>query len=88
MPTVPVRHALGSYDVHIEPGALLALPEMLATAMGTRPLVLITDDIVGRYYDEWTRATTDARALGARAELAPQVGQRDGQLDRLRQQQA
>jgi 3-dehydroquinate synthase len=67
MPTVPVRHALGSYDVHIEPGALLALPEMLATAMGARPLVLITDDIVGRYYDEWTRATTDARALGARA---------------------
>ena len=67
MPTVSVRHALGAYNVQIEPGALLALPEMLATAMGARPLVLITDDIVGRYYDEWTRATTEARALGARA---------------------
>ncbi|MEO8635297.1 MAG: 3-dehydroquinate synthase [Gemmatimonadales bacterium] len=67
MPTVSVRHALGSYDVHVEPGALLALPELLASAMGARPLVLITDDIVGRYYDEWTRATSEARALGARA---------------------
>ena len=67
MPIVPVRHALGAYDVHVEAGALLALPEMLATALGARPMVLITDDIVGRYYDEWTRATTDARAHGARA---------------------
>lgn len=67
MPVVPVHHALGQYDVHVEPGVLLSLPELLAAAMGRRKLVLITDDIVGRYYDEWTRATEEARALGARA---------------------
>ena len=66
MPVVPIRHALGQYDVHIEPGILLLLPELFAAALGRRKLVLITDDIVGRYYDEWTRATAEARALGAR----------------------
>ena len=68
MPVVPVHHALGQYDVHVEPGILLSLPELLAAALGRRKLVLITDDIVGRYYDEWTRATAEARALGARSE--------------------
>jgi 3-dehydroquinate synthase len=66
MPLVPVHHALGQYDVHVEPGILLSLPELLAAALGRRKLVLITDYIVGRYYDEWTRATAEARALGAR----------------------
>ncbi|MEO8139147.1 MAG: 3-dehydroquinate synthase [Gemmatimonadota bacterium] len=67
MAVVTVRHALGEYDVHVEPGILLSLPELLGAALGKRKLVLITDDIVGRYYDEWTRATTEARALGARS---------------------
>ena len=67
MAVVTVRHALGEYDVHVEPGILLSLPELLAAALGKRKLVLITDDIVGRYYDEWTRATAEARALGARS---------------------
>lgn len=66
MPVVPVRHGLGQYQVHVEPGILLSLPELLGQALGRRKLVLITDDVVGRYYDEWTRATEGARALGAR----------------------
>ena len=67
MPVVHVRHATGQYDVHIEPGILLSLPELLTAALGRRKLVLVTDDIVGRYYDEWTRGTAEARALGARS---------------------
>lgn len=67
MPAVTVRHATGQYDVIVEPGSLLQLPETLARALPRRKLALITDDVVGRYYDEWTRATPDARALGARA---------------------
>lgn len=67
MPVIPVHHALGQYDVCVEPGNLLSLPELLGAALGRRKLVLITDDIVGRYYDEWTRATAEARALGARS---------------------
>jgi 3-dehydroquinate synthase len=67
MPVVSVRHALGSYDVHIERGILLSLSELLAATLGRRKLVLVTDDAVGRCYDEWTRATAEARALGARS---------------------
>jgi 3-dehydroquinate synthase len=66
MPVVPVRHALGHYDVHVEPGILFSLSELLVKSLGRRKLVLISDDIVGRYYDEWTRATVTARAPGAR----------------------
>ncbi len=67
MPIVPVRHALGSYDVHIETGGLLALPELCRHVVGGRRLVVITDETVARYYDEWTRGTAEARGLGARA---------------------
>ncbi len=67
MPIIPVSHALGRYDVVVESGILLSLPELLATTLGQRKLVLITDDTVGRYYDEWTRGTAQARALGARS---------------------
>jgi 3-dehydroquinate synthase len=67
MPVIPVRHALGQYQVYVEPGILLSLPELIGSTLGQRKLVLITDDIVGRFYDEWTRATADARALGARS---------------------
>lgn len=66
MPIVPVHHATGQYDVIIEPGSLLQLPELLARALGRRKLALITDDTVARYYDEWTSATEATRALGAR----------------------
>ena len=64
MPVVPVHHALGQYDVHIEPGILLSLPELLAGALGRRKQVLITDEVVGRYYEEWTRAASEQQARG------------------------
>ncbi len=67
MPIIPVHHALGQYDVVVEPGSLQTLPDLLGRALSRRKLVLITDDTVARYYDEWTRNPADARALGARA---------------------
>jgi len=67
MPVIPVHHALGLYDVHVEPGALLSLPELLQRALGPRKLVLITDEVVARYYDEWTRSAAEARQPGARS---------------------
>jgi 3-dehydroquinate synthase len=68
--SLTIPHALGSYSVHIEAGILLALPALLADTWGNRPLVVVTDDEVSRLYDEWTRATADARALGARSSNA------------------
>jgi 3-dehydroquinate synthase len=66
MPIIPVHHALGHYDVVVDPGSLLILPELLGGALSQRKLVLITDDTVARHYDEWTRGAADARALAAR----------------------
>jgi 3-dehydroquinate synthase len=67
MPIIPVRHALGQYDVHVEPGVLRTLPELLGAALGPRKLVLITDDTVGRQYDEWSRAAAAAARPGVAA---------------------
>lgn len=66
MPVIPVRHAQGEYRVHVEPGSLLAIAELLAPVFGRRRQVLISDSIVSRYYDEWTSGTAQARQLGAR----------------------
>jgi 3-dehydroquinate synthase len=70
MPVVPVHHSLGQYDVHVAPGILLSLPELLTESLGRRTLVLITDDSVGRYYDQWARASAEARVPGARPSAA------------------
>jgi 3-dehydroquinate synthase len=67
MAVIPVRHAQGEYRVHVEPGLLLSLPELLTPVFGRRRQVLISDNIVARYYDEWTRGTPEARQLGARS---------------------
>ena len=61
MSVIAVRHALGRYDVHVEPGILWSLPELLANALGGRKLVLITDDIVARCQDEWSSGATAPR---------------------------
>jgi 3-dehydroquinate synthase len=61
MPVIPVHHSFGVYDVHVEPGILLSLPERLAGAFGRRRLVLITDEIVGRYYEEWVRSSAQVQ---------------------------
>ena len=59
MPTIPVTHALGSYDVHVTPGALRSLPELLAKALGGRKTALISDDVVGQLYQEWAKSSTE-----------------------------
>ncbi|MGH7657631.1 MAG: hypothetical protein ACREL6_05310, partial [Gemmatimonadales bacterium] len=58
---IPVPHGGGSYPVYVESGALLSLPVRILEALGHRPLVLVTDDNVLDYYDEWTSGTREAR---------------------------
>jgi 3-dehydroquinate synthase len=53
--------------VHVEPGILVLLRELLAERLPRRPLVMIADETVNRLYDEWTSGTAEARRLGARA---------------------
>lgn len=62
-----INHALGSYPVHVEPGVLVLLRELLGATVPHRRLVMIADDTVARLYDEWTSGTAEARRLGARA---------------------
>ena len=46
MPVVTVHHALGSYPVYIEPGALGRLGPLTATHLPGRKLALVTDATV------------------------------------------
>lgn len=62
-----IRHAGGSYAVHVTSGALLELDRLVRHAVGARPVVLLSDENVLRHYDEWTSGTPEARQLGARA---------------------
>jgi 3-dehydroquinate synthase len=55
--TIAVTHALGSYDVHVTPGALRSLPELLAKVLGARKSALISDDVVGRLHQEWAKSS-------------------------------
>ena len=48
-----VRHALGSYPVHVQQGALTKLPQFLSDTFPDRRLAIITDDTVGRLYPGW-----------------------------------
>jgi 3-dehydroquinate synthase len=66
--------------VHVEPGILVLLRELLEERVPGRPLVMIADEKVNRLYDEWTSGTTEARRLGARASDA---GMRPRFLKRL-----
>jgi 3-dehydroquinate synthase len=80
MSVITVSHALGSYPVHVEPGMLVLLRELLQERLPGRALVMIADDKVNRLYDEWTSGTAEARRLGARASDA---GMRPRFLHRL-----
>lgn len=62
-----VRHGSGAYAVHIMAGALLELDRLVRSAVGPRPVVLVSDTTVLQLYDEWTSGTQEARQLGARA---------------------
>jgi 3-dehydroquinate synthase len=68
------------YPVHVEPGILVLLRELLEERVPRRPLVMIADEKVNRLYDEWTSGTAEARRLGARASDA---GMRPRFLQRL-----
>jgi 3-dehydroquinate synthase len=52
MSSVEVRHALGRYPVHIEPGALERLGAIVEEQLGTRRVVMIADEtVLGLYRD-------------------------------------
>jgi 3-dehydroquinate synthase len=53
MPTTTVTHALGSYPVLLDAGALNDLPTIVAERVGAGLTALITDTAVGRLYEEW-----------------------------------
>jgi 3-dehydroquinate synthase len=50
---VDVRHALGSYPVYVEPGALERLPELVARHVPGRRLALVTDSNVRPLPQRW-----------------------------------
>jgi 3-dehydroquinate synthase len=50
---VEVRHALGSYPVYVEPGALGRLPELIARHVPGRRLALLTDTNVRLLPPHW-----------------------------------
>lgn len=59
MAVVRVRHAAGSYEVHVTPGLLGSMPELLGRALGHRRLAYITDDTVASLRATWRAAIAD-----------------------------
>ncbi len=53
MTAIEVRHALGSYPVYVEPGALTRLPELIARHVPGRRLALLTDSNVRALPARW-----------------------------------
>lgn len=66
-----VRHALGSYPVYVEPGALGRLGPLAAAHAGGRRLALISDSNVGPLFDGFRRGPSPWRAAGAGAPDLP-----------------
>jgi 3-dehydroquinate synthase len=67
---VTVRHALGSYPVEVEPGALGRLRALATANAGGRRLALITESTVGALFDAFRRGSGPWRpAAGAKADL-------------------
>lgn len=54
-PQLVVTHGGGEYPVHVEPGLLEALPQLVAHHLGSRPTTLIADSTVARLYLDWLR---------------------------------
>ena len=54
-PPIPVAHALGTYPVYVDGGALTRLPEMLTGLWGERRLAIITDTHVAVLCDKWAQ---------------------------------
>lgn len=72
MAPIVVRHAGGSYPVHVEAGLLRRLPALLAEASPRRRWVLITDETVAGHLEAWLRAGLAAMPrLEARLSFPP-----------------
>jgi len=56
MPVIAVRHALGSYPVYVEPGALGQLGPLTATHLPHRKLALVTDATVQQLFESFRAA--------------------------------
>lgn len=63
MPTLPVRHALGSYDVLIRSGLLAEADGRVRKALGDRRPVVITDTTVARLIPAWGLGALTASPL-------------------------
>jgi 3-dehydroquinate synthase len=62
-----VRHALGSYPVYLQPGALGALAEVVAAHCAGRLVALVTDATTGLLYEAWESGAPSAWREGAAA---------------------
>ncbi|HSB55506.1 MAG TPA: 3-dehydroquinate synthase [Gemmatimonadales bacterium] len=59
MAVILVRHAAGSYPVHVEPGILGSLSELLGRVLGHRRLAFISDDTVASLRSQWKAAVPE-----------------------------
>jgi 3-dehydroquinate synthase len=57
MEPILVRHALGSYPVYLQPGAIAWLGEVVAAHCRDRHVALVTDTTTGRLYEQWESGT-------------------------------
>ncbi len=53
MPSIRVTHSAGAYDVHVEPGILASMTEVLGKALGRRRVAYISDDTVASHRAAW-----------------------------------
>jgi 3-dehydroquinate synthase len=60
-----VRHALGSYPVYLQPGALAALGDVVAAHCAGRLTALVTDTTTGLLYEAWESGAPSAWREGA-----------------------
>lgn len=65
-----VRHALGSYPVYLQPGALTSLGEVVAAHCAGRLTALVTDTTTGLLYEAWESGAPSAWREG---ETVPDV---------------
>ncbi|HTC23900.1 MAG TPA: 3-dehydroquinate synthase, partial [Gemmatimonadales bacterium] len=64
-----VRHALGTYPVQVEPGALGRLREVTAAHAGGRALALVTESTVGPLFDAYRNGPMPWRSAAREPDL-------------------
>jgi len=90
MPAVVVRHALGSYPVYVEAGALSRLGSLVAEHLRGRRLALVTDATVRQLFESFRQSGTSPWRAGHNqpdlpafdAELAVPAGEASKTRDR------